>query len=364
MVLLCCVKNCRNSKISTKEKKCKMFRITNNAISCKQWLSNCGRLDLCDRPIESLYNNYRICVNHFKDNMFSHSDKNRLLPSAVPTVFDKGANMSPKLLSNEEEKNEMRRNIILHRRKVVSFLENVYNVSLKPIVQSHPFELLELDMFVKNKVQNSNSCTTKEVDEEEEVVEEYPVKQEIIETDSLNDCESDVSVGSTEPWNGICQTPNFETDEYSNRRSSRILINVNSKHHRKYNKLKSDCSDDSEVIDSKKKQSKILTQHELNKLRFKKPLLRKEHNAKERLCRSIIAKSFIELSKCCSYLDTKRRVPSKYSILVAAKRECDSLKLYEKKLLVEKEYWKTANEQLKRRLKAGSVPSDVILIDD
>lgn len=119
------------------------------------------------------------------------------------------------------------------------------------------------------------------------------------------------------------------------------------------------------VSERRRKQFRARTREELHKLRFKEPLLRKEHNAKERECRLLIAKSFSNLGKCCSYLDNKRRTPSKFSILVAAKKECDSLKIYEKKLLVEKEYWMTANAQLKRRLKVNAITSDnIITIDD
>lgn len=122
----------------------------------------------------------------------------------------------------------------------------------------------------------------------------------------------------------------------------------------------------SSASEQRRKQFRTRNREELHhKLRFKEPLLRIEHNAKERECRMLIAKSFSNLGKCCSYLDNKRRTPSKFSILVAAKKECDSLKIYEKKLLVEKEYWLTANNQLKRRLKSNAMSSDnIITIDD
>jgi len=84
--------------------------------------------------------------------------------------------------------------------------------------------------------------------------------------------------------------------------------------------------------------------------RFRKPLDRSLHNAKERACRERIAKKFAILRKCCSYLNTNRRVPSKHSILLAAKKECDLLKHFEKKMLAEKDVWSKANEILKNRI--------------
>lgn len=37
-------------------------------------------------PIE-LYNNYKVCALHFDHRMFTNHLKNRLLPSANPTIF-------------------------------------------------------------------------------------------------------------------------------------------------------------------------------------------------------------------------------------------------------------------------------------
>ncbi|CAI6360472.1 unnamed protein product [Macrosiphum euphorbiae] len=87
MVLVCVVKNCRNAKSTTKEKNCKLFRIPKDLDRSKKWLINCGREELCSKSVESLYNNYRVCMNHFKENMFSNPEKTRLLISAVPTEF-------------------------------------------------------------------------------------------------------------------------------------------------------------------------------------------------------------------------------------------------------------------------------------
>lgn len=69
-----------------------------------------------------------------------------------------------------------------------------------------------------------------------------------------------------------------------------------------------------------------------------------------------LSKSFNKLSKCLSYLDTKKPVPTKFSILVVAKNEIDSLKIIEHKLLMEKQYFLTINNQLK-----GQLDNDALL---
>lgn len=78
---------------------------------------------------------------------------------------------------------------------------------------------------------------------------------------------------------------------------------------------------------------------------------RSVHNAKERACRENIAKLFGDLSQMCTYVDTNRRYPSKFSILLASKKECDLLRTFERKLLIEKGEWIKANAKLMKRLK-------------
>ncbi|KAL5245927.1 hypothetical protein ACI65C_013335 [Semiaphis heraclei] len=55
--------------------------------NCNEWLINCGRKDLLNKSIDVLAKYYRVCLNHFSDNMVSSADKSRLLPKAVPTEF-------------------------------------------------------------------------------------------------------------------------------------------------------------------------------------------------------------------------------------------------------------------------------------
>lgn len=92
-----------------------------------------------------------------------------------------------------------------------------------------------------------------------------------------------------------------------------------------------------------------------NKLQNEDQLLgsrdRSLHNAKERACRERIASLFACLSQVCTFLDTNRRFPSKHSILLASKKECDLLKTFEKNLLTEKEQLIEANANLKKRIK-------------
>jgi len=99
---------------------------------------------------------------------------------------------------------------------------------------------------------------------------------------------------------------------------------------------------------------KVLTkpQNQINKPknRFRKPQDRDLHNAKERACREHIGKMFDVLRKSCSYLNSNKRVPSKHSILLAAKKECDLLKHFEKKMTTEKNILLKANDNLRKRI--------------
>lgn len=57
---------------------------------CIEWLKPlkaCGRHDLLNAPIVSVYRNFRICSVHFETKMYSNPEKTRLLPQAVPTLF-------------------------------------------------------------------------------------------------------------------------------------------------------------------------------------------------------------------------------------------------------------------------------------
>lgn len=53
----------------------------------KAWLIACKREDLLNKDPNLLYNSHRVCSQHFADKSFTSPFKNRLLPSAQPTIF-------------------------------------------------------------------------------------------------------------------------------------------------------------------------------------------------------------------------------------------------------------------------------------
>ena len=55
-----------------------------NSIRSKKWVVNCRREDLDKKDPKYLYNNCKICSEHFEDSMFSGHLKNRLKNNAVP----------------------------------------------------------------------------------------------------------------------------------------------------------------------------------------------------------------------------------------------------------------------------------------
>lgn len=91
---------------------------------------------------------------------------------------------------------------------------------------------------------------------------------------------------------------------------------------------------------------------ETNSGRYRGNIERDLHNAKERACRERIAQMFQELKTYCSYLDSTRRVPSKHSILLAAKKECELMKTQELQYIKQKALWIKANNKLKLKLKS------------
>lgn len=58
----------------------------------------CGRGDLQEQPPSRLYTNYKVCAHHFEEKMYTNKLKNRLLPSAIPTLFPQmeGCSREPK----------------------------------------------------------------------------------------------------------------------------------------------------------------------------------------------------------------------------------------------------------------------------
>ncbi|XP_060868134.1 uncharacterized protein LOC132943253 [Metopolophium dirhodum] len=188
--------------------------------------------------------------------------------------------------------------------------------------------------------------------------------EELFDSSSSEEIDDNISVGNNDDWNEIYQTHEKSDVDENDSRNVRLIQAVGYDAHKQLandiskEKYMYDRADsDKPVLDinyptankrsrTRKPQFKI----DQSKHRFRKPLDRTLHNAKERACRERIAKKFAILRKCCSYLNSNRRVPSKHSILLAAKKECDLLKHFEKKMLAEKKVWFKANEILKNRI--------------
>ena len=54
----------------------------------KEWVNLCRRADLMDKTPKYLYNNCKLCSNHFEDCMFYNALRNRLKSDAKPTLFE------------------------------------------------------------------------------------------------------------------------------------------------------------------------------------------------------------------------------------------------------------------------------------
>lgn len=278
-----------------------------------------------------------------------------------------------------EKKTEMRLNILRHRQKLLKLLEDVDDTVLKPKIKLDPSDLETLNSMSQPKPVIQKE--TKQEIKKKEIIHDIKreIKQELLEEDEIrfSDLNSDsdnelISVGSNEEWNGsyqTCTSDEMEVEQ-SRRRSRRLetidgqrplLCNENKKKDYVYY-LDNSINDDGEIQKKKRKRSwkrpAIVPENNNSKSRFKAPIDRDLHNAKERACRDHIAKMFLILQKYCSYLDSKRRTPSKMSILLAAKTEICVLRDEEKKLIVEKNNWRDANKCLKRKLKAMALETE------
>ncbi|XP_025203218.1 uncharacterized protein MAL13P1.304-like [Melanaphis sacchari] len=171
--------------------------------------------------------------------------------------------------------------------------------------------------------------------------------------------EDDISVGNNDDWNDICQ---HEENDGSNLKS--IDAVKYSKHEQSQNNNNkeedsiyiSECDSDidypttSKICQTVKKAA--------TKPRFKKKKIKKledsetrlKRNTNERRFRNLVAKRFDNLGKSCIYLTSNRRVPTKVSILLAASKECELLRRFEKKLLMEKKLLQKKKEALDIKL--------------
>ncbi|XP_018368797.1 PREDICTED: 52 kDa repressor of the inhibitor of the protein kinase-like isoform X2 [Trachymyrmex cornetzi] len=79
---------CKN--ISGRNAGIKFFRFPKDPEMSKLWLKSCNRM--IDRTTEELYKNYRICSDHFNENMYLNDLKTRLLPAAIPNATQTTSN--------------------------------------------------------------------------------------------------------------------------------------------------------------------------------------------------------------------------------------------------------------------------------
>ncbi|XP_066955579.1 uncharacterized protein [Macrobrachium rosenbergii] len=84
---LCAVHNCTNSKQTRPD--LSFFRFPKDEDRCRQWIVKCCRPDLEVKSTKYLYNNCRICSEHFEDSQFMNAIlKSKLLRNASPTLFN------------------------------------------------------------------------------------------------------------------------------------------------------------------------------------------------------------------------------------------------------------------------------------
>ncbi|XP_026819843.1 uncharacterized protein LOC113558550 isoform X2 [Rhopalosiphum maidis] len=309
------------------------------------------------------------------------------------------------LCLNNDSKIQMRLNIQRHRQKLLQYLQNSNDTFLKPKIKlvSNSLERINSNHKIKPKIARSTELLNRKLEPTKNrnhktrstdtlnqlqpnikvnVQAELPLsnielkqksisnneiidppepiikklKEQLIEelynsSSESEDIDDNISVGSNEDWSEIFQTDN-KSNVYNNVSSNSIhdvavkyyeqkqLVNEKSKEQYSY------------YLNTRKKNQTIKSQHKSNDSdqKFRKPQDRSLHNAKERACREEIAKKFDILRKSCSYLNSNRRVPSKHSILLAAKKECDLLKHFQNKLIAEKNILRKANDLLKERI--------------
>ncbi|XP_050548832.1 uncharacterized protein LOC126910366 [Daktulosphaira vitifoliae] len=271
--------------------------------------------------------------------------------------------MTMSLLSCKETKRQMKLNILRHRQKLLQALAEINDTIIAPNIKIDPKDIKEFNL-------NIPIIPTK-IKQEKVYVKHEPIEN----SSSLNNKDNKIVVS---------KVANKTLGSTFTRRSKRLVnAEVAGQKSSSNSRGRSDSLTDDyeydldsididvETVDEVKKSKtrnkssgsiKCLSPPEsipesTGPKRFRSPTNRSTHNAKERQCRELISKLFSNLSKLCSYLECSRRVPSKHSILLAAKRECDLLVLYEKKLIVEKRRCKDINKILSAKL--ASIQKDV-----
>ncbi|CAH0556891.1 unnamed protein product [Brassicogethes aeneus] len=80
---VCCVMGC---KIQNKRKRFSLFRFPKDIKRAELWHKACNLDRFGEMKVEDLYKTeYRVCDDHFHENMFLNKEKNRLQSDAVPT---------------------------------------------------------------------------------------------------------------------------------------------------------------------------------------------------------------------------------------------------------------------------------------
>ena len=86
MVSFCSAVNC--SKGKKKHPELSYFKVPKDQERAKKWIVNSQRAGLLTRNLDYCIKNIGFCADHFEDCMFMNGKKNRLIRSAVPTIFD------------------------------------------------------------------------------------------------------------------------------------------------------------------------------------------------------------------------------------------------------------------------------------
>nr|XP_033805472.1 uncharacterized protein LOC117362722 isoform X2 [Geotrypetes seraphini] len=136
-------------------------------ILCKKWVENCRRVDLEDKTVDQLNNQYRLCAQHFETSMICRSSPYRtvLRENAVPTIFDLTSH-----LNNPHSR---------HRKKIKELIpfESVQRWTVHPDFNQNSMVLyLDLKQIPDRGVQ-SEGWDNLETVKEEKFLEDYVIMQ-------------------------------------------------------------------------------------------------------------------------------------------------------------------------------------------
>ncbi|XP_050062134.1 uncharacterized protein LOC114122077 [Aphis gossypii] len=181
--------------------------------------------------------------------------------------------------------------------------------------------------------------------------------EELNNSSGSEDIDDDISVGSNE-----FSVTYSMSDVHDNDSSNLIPVGVEKHYEHKQppdsdeSKKDSSCySCDSDIAQSDNNhpatRKKSLTRNSREPCkRFKTSRDRNTHNTIEQESRKHVSLGFVILRENLSYLRTNRRIASKLSILLAAKKECKLLRHFESRLIEEKKLLQKANYIFKKRI--------------